>query len=51
MAKVFVKEAVRRVCGERPFSRADGPALVAQLAAAIDDSDDRASFQRATRAL
>ena len=30
MAKVFVKEAVRRVCGERPFSRADGPALVAQ---------------------
>jgi predicted regulator of Ras-like GTPase activity (Roadblock/LC7/MglB family) len=51
MAKVFVKEAVRRVCGERPFSRADGPALVAQLAAGIDDSDDRASFQRATRAL
>lgn len=51
MAKVFVKEAVRRVCGERPFSRADGPALVAQLAAAIDDTDDRASFQRATRAL
>jgi predicted regulator of Ras-like GTPase activity (Roadblock/LC7/MglB family) len=51
MAKVFVKEAVRRVCGERPFSRADGPALLAQLAATIDDSDDRASFQRATRAL
>ena len=51
MAKVFVKEAVRRVCGERPFSRADGPALLAQLAATIDDTDDRASFQRATRAL
>lgn len=51
MAKVFVKEAVRRVCGERPFSRADGPALIAQLSATIDDSDDRASFQRATRAL
>src|SRR6185503_16765118 len=51
MPKVFVKEAVRRVCGERPFSRADGPALLAQLAAAIDDTDDRASFQRATRAL
>jgi predicted regulator of Ras-like GTPase activity (Roadblock/LC7/MglB family) len=51
MAKVFVKEAVRRVCGERPFTRADGPALLAQLANAIDDSDDRASFQRATRAL
>jgi predicted regulator of Ras-like GTPase activity (Roadblock/LC7/MglB family) len=51
MAKVFVKEAIRRVCGERPFSLADGPALLAQLAAGIDDSDDRASFQRATRAL
>jgi hypothetical protein len=51
MAKVFVKEAVRKVCGERPFSRADGPALLAHLSAAIDDSDDRAMFQRATRAL
>src|SRR5262249_16315651 len=27
MARVFVKEAVRRLCGERPFSRADGVAL------------------------
>jgi predicted regulator of Ras-like GTPase activity (Roadblock/LC7/MglB family) len=51
MAKVFVKEAVRKVCGERPFSRTDGPAVLAQLAAAIDDSDDRAMFQRATRTL
>jgi predicted regulator of Ras-like GTPase activity (Roadblock/LC7/MglB family) len=51
MAKVFVKEAVRRVCGDRPFSRADGPALLAQLAATIDDTDDRAMFQRATRSL
>jgi predicted regulator of Ras-like GTPase activity (Roadblock/LC7/MglB family) len=51
MAKVFVKEAVRKVCGERAFSRADGPALIAHLAAAIDDPDDRAMFQRATRAL
>lgn len=51
MAKVFVKEAVRKVCGERPFSRADGPALLAHLAAGIEDSDDRASFQRATRTL
>jgi hypothetical protein len=51
MAKVFVKEAVRKVCGERAFSRADGPALVAHLAASIDDNDDRAMFQRATRAL
>ena len=51
MAKVFVKEAVRKVCGERPFSRSDGPALLAHLAAGIEDSDDRAMFQRATRAL
>ncbi|HET7504697.1 MAG TPA: hypothetical protein VFK02_26930, partial [Kofleriaceae bacterium] len=51
MAKVFVKEAVRKVCGERPFSRADGPALLAQLATTIEDTDDRAMFQRATRSL
>lgn len=51
MAKVFVKEAVRKVCGERPFSREDGPAILAYLATTIDDTDDRASFQRATRAL
>jgi predicted regulator of Ras-like GTPase activity (Roadblock/LC7/MglB family) len=51
MAKVFVKEAVRKVCGERPFSRADAPALLAHLASTIEDSDDRASFQRATRSL
>jgi predicted regulator of Ras-like GTPase activity (Roadblock/LC7/MglB family) len=51
MAKVFVKEAVRKVCGERPFTRADGPALLAHLAAGIEDGDDRASFQRATRTL
>ncbi|HET7505213.1 MAG TPA: hypothetical protein VFK02_29545, partial [Kofleriaceae bacterium] len=51
MAKVFVKEGVRKVCGERPFSRADGPALLAHLASTIEDNDDRATFQRATRAL
>jgi hypothetical protein len=51
MAKVFVKEAVRKVCGERPFSRADGTALLAHLTTTIDDTDDRAMFQRATRAL
>ncbi|HEY0483131.1 MAG TPA: hypothetical protein VGD37_36670 [Kofleriaceae bacterium] len=51
MAKVLVKEAVRKVCGERPFSRSDGPAVLAQLTAGIDDSDDRAAFQRATSSL
>jgi predicted regulator of Ras-like GTPase activity (Roadblock/LC7/MglB family) len=51
MAKVFVKEAVRRLCGERPFSRADGPALLARLAEAIEDADERATFQATTRTL
>ncbi len=49
MAKVFVKEAVREVCGDRPFAPPDGPALVAHLARLIDDPDDRAAFVRATR--
>jgi predicted regulator of Ras-like GTPase activity (Roadblock/LC7/MglB family) len=51
MARVFVKETVRRICGERPFARSDGAALIAQLTLAIDDTDDRAAFQRATRSL
>jgi predicted regulator of Ras-like GTPase activity (Roadblock/LC7/MglB family) len=51
MAKVFVKEAVRRICGDRPFSRADGQAVLAELDNTIEDSDDRAMFRRATRAL
>jgi len=51
MAKVFVKEAVRKVCGERPFSRADGAAVLAHLDTTIEDTDDRALFRRATRAL
>lgn len=49
MAKVLVKEAVRKLCGDRPFSRADAPALIAQLAAGIDDADDRKTFERAAR--
>lgn len=51
MAKVFVKEAVREVCGDRPFSRGEGAVLLAHLSALIDDPDDRAAFQRATRGL
>jgi hypothetical protein len=51
MAKVFVIEAVRQVCGERAFTRADGPALIAHLSATIEDRDDRTRFQRAARAL
>lgn len=51
MAKVFVKDAVRKLCGDRPFSRNDAPALLAHLSAGIQDNDDRMAFQRATRAL
>jgi predicted regulator of Ras-like GTPase activity (Roadblock/LC7/MglB family) len=51
IAKVFVREAVRKVCVGRPFSRADGPALLAQLATLIDDAQERATFQRSTRTL
>jgi hypothetical protein len=51
MAKALVSEAVRKVCGERPFSRADAPALIAHLADGIEDSDDRALFLRTARAL
>lgn len=51
MAKVFVKEAVREVCGDRPFAPPDGPALIAQLARVIEDPDDRAAFVRATRVM
>lgn len=51
MAKVFVKDAVRKLCGDRPFSRADAPALLAHLSAGIQDNDDRMAFQRATRSL
>jgi len=51
MAKMLVKEAVRRVCGDRPFSRSDGPAVLAQLTDHLDSPEDRAAFQRATRAL
>lgn len=51
VAKMLVKEAVRAVCGDRPFSRADGPALLAHLANGITNQNDRATFQKATRSL
>jgi len=51
MAKVYVRDAVRRLCAGRAFSRADGPALLAQVSAMLDSAEDRAMFQRATRTL
>jgi predicted regulator of Ras-like GTPase activity (Roadblock/LC7/MglB family) len=49
MAKVFIKEAVRRICPDRPFAREDGPALVAELEQHIDDPAERNEFRRALR--
>jgi hypothetical protein len=46
MAKVFVKEAVRKICPDRPFSRHDGGALLAELEKRIDDPDDRKLFHK-----
>jgi predicted regulator of Ras-like GTPase activity (Roadblock/LC7/MglB family) len=51
IAKRVVKDAVRKVCGERAFSRADAPALITRLSSGIEDGDDREAFLRATRVL
>lgn len=51
IARVFMRDAVRKLCNGRPFARADGPTLIAELAAMIDKPQDRATFQRATRGL
>lgn len=49
MAKVFVKDAVRKLCPDRPFSRAMADGLVALLRAHIEDPDDLAQFQKKMR--
>jgi hypothetical protein len=46
MAKVFVKEAIRSVCGAAPFGREHVLALVAHLEKQIDDGADRAQFRK-----
>lgn len=47
IAKVYVEEAVRRVSPEAPFSTALSRPLVDDLAAQIEDGDDRANFLKA----
>jgi predicted regulator of Ras-like GTPase activity (Roadblock/LC7/MglB family) len=47
MAKVYVEEGVRRVCGDQPFSMAQGPKLLDDLSGQIEDPDDRAQFRKA----
>jgi hypothetical protein len=45
MAKVFVKEAVRGLCGPAPFGREHVLPLIAQLERHIEDPDERAQFR------
>jgi hypothetical protein len=47
IAKVYVEEAVRRVSPDAPFAIAQAKPLVEDLAAQIEDADDRKSFQKA----
>jgi len=46
MAKLFVKEAVRKVCPDRPFSRNGVEALVTELVKSIQDPASAAQFQK-----
>jgi hypothetical protein len=47
IAKVYVEEAVRRVTPDAPFAMAQARALLEDLAAQIEDPDDRAAFRKA----
>lgn len=47
IAKVFVQEAVQRVCPEAPFSLPMAAALVDDLASQVEDPDDRSKFRAA----
>jgi predicted regulator of Ras-like GTPase activity (Roadblock/LC7/MglB family) len=50
MAKVFVKEAVRKLCANNPFSRAQWEPLIAELRKHIADDDEAVQFQKKLRA-
>lgn len=47
MAKVYVEEAVRRLCADATFTTAHGPALAEELAGQVEDPADRAAFLQA----
>jgi predicted regulator of Ras-like GTPase activity (Roadblock/LC7/MglB family) len=47
MAKVYVKEAARRVSPTGPFGLAQAKALIAELSGHIEDTGDRAAFRKA----
>lgn len=50
MAKVFVKDAVRKLCPDRAFSRAQGDSLISILRSHIDDPEESALFLKKMRA-
>jgi predicted regulator of Ras-like GTPase activity (Roadblock/LC7/MglB family) len=50
MAKVYVEEAVRRLCPDSIFTLGQGPALVEELSGQIEDAGDRAAFAKALEA-
>jgi hypothetical protein len=47
ISKVYVEEAVRRISPDAAFSTAQAKALVDDLAAQIEDADDRGKFLKA----
>ena len=47
MAKVYVEEAVRRLCADATFSLAHGPALAEELSGQVEDPKDRTAFLQA----
>jgi hypothetical protein len=51
MAKVFVKEAVRKIATGQPFSKSMLPALIAELEKGIEDRGDAAEFRKAAQKL
>jgi hypothetical protein len=51
MAKVFVKEAVRKVTPNQPFAKGMLPALIAELEKGIEDGDDAKEFRKSAMKL
>lgn len=47
MAKIYVEEAVRRLCPDSTFTLAQAPALVQELAGQVEEAADRAAFVKA----
>jgi hypothetical protein len=47
MSKVYVQEAVRRVCPDAPFSLAFARQIVDDLSGQVEDPKDRTAFRRA----